>query len=191
MAGWSRHALNAVHGQHGIRTQQDHPLTKESINENDEVRKRFELMARDVIARFKSCVHIEGANARRGAVDAANVVYASLREGVDKTGIRHTIEALCGEVDQAVGTAGITNWSDAQEARPQGGPGLGTDPLARLEGFEPPTNGFGSHYSIRLSYRRVVKDFPPGAAGPHAAAAPSGARGPRWAVALEAATLSG
>ena len=32
-----------------------------------------------------------------------------------------------------------------------------TREMARLEGFEPPTNGFGSHYSIRLSYRRVFK----------------------------------
>lgn len=31
--------------------------------------------------------------------------------------------------------------------------------LVRPEGFEPPTNGFGSHYSIRLSYERLVGHY--------------------------------
>ena len=35
----------------------------------------------------------------------------------------------------------------------------GIQRMARPEGFEPPTNGFGSHYSIRLSYGRVVSAY--------------------------------
>jgi hypothetical protein len=34
--------------------------------------------------------------------------------------------------------------------------------MARPEGFEPPTNGFGSHYSIQLSYGRIFIEFFPG-----------------------------
>ncbi len=35
----------------------------------------------------------------------------------------------------------------------------GSTKMARPEGFEPPTNGFGSHYSIRLSYGRTGGAF--------------------------------
>ena len=43
--------------------------------------------------------------------------------------------------------------------------------VARPEGFEPPTNGFGSHYSIRLSYGRLAVN--PGSAA--SSAIPRGA----------------
>ena len=43
---------------------------------------------------------------------------------------------------------GSVSWTLEQYAMKQN--------LVRPEGFEPPTNGFGSHYSIRLSYRRIA-----------------------------------
>lgn len=78
---------------------------KESINENDGTRKRFELMARAVEARFKACVHLDGINARRPEVDAVRIVYKSLQGDVDRKDISHIIEALRAEVDQVIVTA--------------------------------------------------------------------------------------
>jgi type I restriction enzyme R subunit len=78
--------------------------TRESISENDEVRRRFELMARQVFARFKSCVHAPGVNDRRARVDAVGIVYKSLKDDTDRTDIGHILQALRDEVDRAIVT---------------------------------------------------------------------------------------
>ena len=79
--------------------------TKNAINENDEVRKRFGLMARDAIAKFKACVHLAGVNDRRQRVDAVNVVYKGLQEDVERADISHILQALREDVDDAIATA--------------------------------------------------------------------------------------
>ncbi|MEJ1731054.1 hypothetical protein SMA90_32500, partial [Escherichia coli] len=36
---------------------------KEAANENDETRKRFEVMCREVFKKFKACINVDGINA--------------------------------------------------------------------------------------------------------------------------------
>jgi type I restriction enzyme R subunit len=80
---------------------------KESINENDETRKRFELMGRAVETRFKSCVHVAGVNDRRARVDAVRILYKSLRDDIEHADISHMIQALRDEVNQTIVTADV------------------------------------------------------------------------------------
>lgn len=57
---------------------------KEAISENDETRKKFEVMCHEVFIKFKACLTIPGVNTYRNQYNAINIIYKSLQ----KTAIR-------------------------------------------------------------------------------------------------------
>ena len=77
---------------------------KEAANENDETRKRFEVMCREVFKKFKACINIKGVNAHRAEYDAINIVYKSLQKDRDKADITDIIRQLHQVVDEAIET---------------------------------------------------------------------------------------
>jgi type I restriction enzyme R subunit len=77
---------------------------KEAANENDESRKRFEVMCRAVFTKFKACITVEGINAHRADYDAINVVYKSLQQDREKADISDIIRQLHQVVDRAIET---------------------------------------------------------------------------------------
>ncbi|GGA75294.1 DEAD/DEAH box helicase [Neiella marina] len=81
-------------------------LAKEIINQNDESRKRFEVMAREVFSKFKACINVPGVNAYRDIRDAINVLYKSLQADKEKADISDIIKELHAVVDDSIETTG-------------------------------------------------------------------------------------
>jgi type I restriction enzyme R subunit len=77
---------------------------KEAANQNDETRKRFEVMCRAVFAKFKACLTVSGVNSYRNDYAAINVVYKSLQDDKDKADITDIIRQLHQVVDAAIET---------------------------------------------------------------------------------------
>lgn len=77
---------------------------KEAANENDETRKLFELMCREVFKKFKACLNIKGVNAHRKEYDAVNIVYRSLQQDREQADISDIIRQLHEVVDKAITT---------------------------------------------------------------------------------------
>lgn len=77
---------------------------KEAVNENDETRKRFEVMAREAFKKFKACLTVNGINRYRHAYDAINIVYKSLQDDREKADITDILRALHIVVDAAITT---------------------------------------------------------------------------------------
>lgn len=67
---------------------------KEVVNQNDETRKRFEIICREVFKKFKACLTIKAINDYRSAYDAINIIYKSLQEDVKKADISHIMREL-------------------------------------------------------------------------------------------------
>ncbi len=75
---------------------------KEIINETDETRKHFEIMAREVFRKFKACITLPGINNFRSDYDAINIVYKSLADDRDKADIAHIIQELHGIIGENI-----------------------------------------------------------------------------------------
>jgi type I restriction enzyme, R subunit len=75
---------------------------KEAANVNDETRKRFEVMCREVFKKFKACINVDGVNTYLAAYHAINVVYKSLLKDREKADITDIIRRLHHVVDGAI-----------------------------------------------------------------------------------------
>lgn len=87
---------------------------KEAANQNDESRKRFEVMCREVFKKFKACINVEGVNAHRSDRDAINIVYKSLQQDREQADIADIIRQLHHVVDGAIEVK--TNWQGEEPA---------------------------------------------------------------------------
>jgi type I restriction enzyme R subunit len=92
--------LDDIIAQAGFARNKAIANAKEVVNENDESRKRFEILAREVFKKFKACLTLKGVNDHRRQYDAINIVYTSLqadRENADITDIIRQLHAIVEE----------------------------------------------------------------------------------------------
>ncbi len=77
---------------------------KEAANENDETRKRFEVICRAVFVKFRSCITMDGVRSYRDDCEAIKIIYKSLDDDRQAADITDIIKTLHGIVDQAITT---------------------------------------------------------------------------------------
>ena len=75
---------------------------KEAINENEESRKRFEILAREAFVKFKACLTIKAVDGFRTEVSAINFVYKSLQDDREAADVSGIIRELHGIIDRAI-----------------------------------------------------------------------------------------
>ncbi|AVJ56735.1 type I restriction endonuclease subunit R [Idiomarina sp. OT37-5b] len=81
---------------------------KEAVNENDETRKRYEILSREVFKKFKACLTIKDINQYRAAYDAINIIYKSLQKDVERADISDIMQELHKIIEDSIEIGGGT-----------------------------------------------------------------------------------
>ncbi|MGI6638728.1 MAG: type I restriction enzyme endonuclease domain-containing protein [Desulfobulbus sp.] len=109
-------SLDEIIGQTGFARNAAILAAKEAVNENDETRKRFEIMCRAAFSKFKASITIQGVNAYRDDLSAINIIYKSLQQDREQADITNIIRQLHSIVDEAIVTQAYP--SVAEESAP-------------------------------------------------------------------------
>ncbi len=75
---------------------------KEVVNQSEETRKRYEILAREVFKKFKACLTIDEVNDYKTEHDAVNVIYKKLQDDKAQKDISAVIQELHKIVDSAI-----------------------------------------------------------------------------------------
>ena len=86
----------------GFERNQAIAAAKEAVNESDETRKRFGILAREVFKKYKACLTVEGVKDYRAAKEAVNVIYKSLDADREQADITQIIQDLREVVNEAI-----------------------------------------------------------------------------------------
>jgi type I restriction enzyme R subunit len=97
--------LDAIINTSGFERNKAIVTAKEAVNENDETRKKFEVMCREVFIKFKACLTIPAVNSYRSQYSAINIIYKSLQKDRDLADISDIIRQLHEVVDESIAVA--------------------------------------------------------------------------------------
>ncbi len=95
-------SLDAIISSSGFDRNKAIVVAKEAVNENDETRKKFEVMCREVFIKFKACLTIPGVNTYRNKYNAINIIYKSLQKDRDNADISDIIKQLHEVIDDSI-----------------------------------------------------------------------------------------
>ncbi len=94
--------LEAIINTSGFERNKAIVAAKEAVNENDETRKKFEVMCREVFIKFKACLTIPGINAYHNQYNAINIIYKSLQKDIERADISDIIKMLHKIIDESI-----------------------------------------------------------------------------------------